>query len=310
MTNHVPLRCAYSCMAQFPAATNKVVLLNNGAYPSFGDYLNETWQFTGTDWSNQSASTINSLPLPCRVDAATEYDGSHVVLFGGRGGSSTAGVFQDTWTYSTAGVWALQSPTTVPFGRYGHKLAYLSGTGTVMFGGRTINDLLLETWIWSGTNWSQVSVANGAGPAARVGHAMAGGGGNVVLFGGRGTNSEFGDTWTFASNTWTSVSPTGGVAPAARTDHAMAYAAAGTSFVMFGGKSTNQYFTDTWVFNAGTSTWTQITGSGPSGRVGAQMAYDATSSKVILFGGFNATTNYPANDTWAFDAVGLTWTLL
>lgn len=308
MTTHTPLRCAYSEMAQFPSQTNKIVLVDNGAYPSFGDYLNETWQFTGTDWSNQSASTINSTPLPCRIDGVMEYDGTHVMLYGGRGGSSTAGVFQDTWTYN--GTTWTQSTATSPFGRYQAECAYLSGTGVVMFGGRTINDMLLETWIWSGSAWSQVSIANGGSPAARVGHVMAGGGGKVVMFGGRGTNSLFGDTWTFNGTTWTAVSPTGGVSPAYRTDAAMAYAAAGTSFVMFGGKGNNNYDTDTWLFNASTNTWTQITGAGPSGRYGHQMAYDATSSKVILFGGFNATTSYPANDTWAFDAVGLTWTQL
>lgn len=305
MTTHVPLRCAYSEMAQFPTQTNKIVLLNDGAYPSFGDYLNETWQFTGTDWSNQSASTINSTPLPCRTDGCMDYDGTNVMLFGGRGGSETAGVFQDTWTYNGT-TWTKQSPATSPFGRYQQECAYLAGTGVVMFGGRTINDMLLETWVWNGTTWSQVVLANGASPAARVGHAMAGGGGNVVLFGGRGTNSLFGDTWKFNGTTWAAQSPA--TSPASRTDHAMAFATTGGLFVMFGGKGNNNYFNDTWVYNG--TTWTQITGAGPSGRIGHQMAYDATSAKVILYGGFNATTNYPANDTWAFDAVALTWTQL
>lgn len=311
MTTHTPLRCSFSQMAASGQAGARVVLLDSGNYPSYSSFLNETWTFSGTDWTNQSTTLVDANgPLPGRNDGMMAFDGNNTVLFGGRGGSSTDGVFQDTWTWSGT-AWTKKSPTTVPFGRYKAEMAFLQGTGAVMFGGRTINDMLLETWVWNGTTqqWSQVSVANGAGPAARVDACFAGSASAplALLFGGAGTNSLFNDTWTFNGTTWTKQSPT--TSPPARSQACMAYATTGTSFVLFGGQNGVQTLNDTWVSANGTS-WTQVTGSGPAGRVGAEMAYDATSGKVIMFGGNSAGTNYPSNETWAFDAVGLTWTQL
>lgn len=308
MTTHTPLRCSFSQMAANGLAGNRIVLLDTGNYPSVSNYLNDTWTFTGTDWSAKSTTLIDAAgPLPGRTDAVMAFDGNNTMLYGGRGGSSSDGVFQDTWLWGGVS-WVKQSPATSPFGRYKAEAALLQGTGVAMFGGRTINDMLLETWVWNGTTWAQISVANGAGPAARVDHCMAGNTGSpsVLLFGGAGTNSLFGDTWTFNGTTWTKANPA--ASPPARSQACMAYATTGGLFVLFGGQNGAQYLNDTWVYNG--TTWTQVTGAGPAGRVGAQMAFDATSGKVIMFGGNSATVNYPSNETWSFDAVGLAWTQL
>lgn len=305
MTAHTPLRCAFSMMSNFPTGSSKVVLMDAGSYPSFSNFLNETWTFNGTDWSYSGATLVDPAgPLPGRLDSVMAYDGTNVILFGGRGGSSADGVFGDTWAWNGT-AWTKRSPATSPFGRYKAEAAYLAGTGLVMFGGRNIDTMVNETWVWNGTTWALLSPASS--PSARVDFCMSATTTSIVVFGGSTTNQQLNDTWTFNGTTWTKLSPA--TSPSARSNACMAFSTAGSLHVMFGGTDTKTFFNDTWTFNG--TTWAKVAvTNGPSGRIGAQMAYDATSSKVILFGGIDATTLYPANDTWAFDAVGLTWTKL
>jgi hypothetical protein len=257
--------------------------------------------------SSSGVPTINAFPTPPRTDHVMAFDGSSVMLFGGRG---TEEVFQDTWLWTATG-WTKASPATSPTGRYKAQSAYLAGTGVVMFGGENRQFMLRETWIWNGTTWTQVALPNtvNGSPAARTGHMMAGGGGQVLLFGGRGSNFQSNHTWSFNGTTWTRLLPA--TSPSIRSEGCMAYATTGGLFVMFGGQNEYGYLNETWVYNG--TNWLQVTvpaGTGPAGRVGAQMAYDSTSNKVIMFGGISAGTNYPSNETWSFDALTLTWTQL
>ena len=314
MTTHTPLRCANSVMSAATGA-NKIVLLNTGNYPSFSNYLNETWVFTGTDWTDISSTLIDpNGPLPCRTDAVMAFDGTNTMLYGGRGMASLVGVLLDTWLWNGA-AWTKAAPTVAPFGRYKAEAANLGST-VVMFGGGIANGQLIdETWIWDGVaqNWSQITSTNSCAswPSARIGHCMAGDGTQVIMFGGRGNNSQYNSTWSFASGAWTKLAPT--ASPSVRSEACMVYDSVNSLFVLFGGQNEYNYLDETWTYNALTNTWTHIpvaNGVGPSGRVGAQMAFDTTSGKTILFGGINATTNYPADDTWAFDGSTLTWALL
>src|SRR5271156_2029781 len=178
---HTPLRCANSGMV---ALGTTIVLLNSGNYPSFSSYGNETWIFNGTngagDWTNISPAFINATPLgpsvgtppvvmSARNNQVMAFDGTNVMMYGGQGSSELAGVFQDTWVFNGP-TWTLQAPATVPYGRTQAEAAYLKGAGggSVMFGGGLTNgQLLLETWTWNGTTWTQNVFANGASPAAR-----------------------------------------------------------------------------------------------------------------------------------------------
>jgi len=312
MTAHSPLRCSFSGMAG-PDADGYLVLMDTGNYPAFSNFLNETWTFNGNvnDWTNTGTTLIDANgPLPGRTQMTFVYDGYNVMLYGGAGGASGQ-IFQDTWTWSGT-AWTKRSPTVTPFGRFGAKAGFIAGIGTVMFGGfgGAGNGVYLnETWIWdgSGLNWSQVSVANGAGPNARVYHAMSTGPLGIVLFGGQGSNSQFNDTWIFNGTTWAQQTPT--ASPSVRSNAAMTYDSHGGLYVMFGGENEYNYLPETWVYNG--TTWTQAAiGAGPSGRIGAQLAYDSQSSRTILFGGIDATTGQAANDTWAFNALALTWSIL
>jgi hypothetical protein len=326
MTTHTPLRCAFSGIVAYShSGDGYIALLNPGAYPSFSSYGNETWIWNGAngneDWTNISTAFINSnaplgpsvngVVMSARINQAMAFDGTNVMVYGGQSSSSTAGVFQDTWTFSpTSNTWTLQTGLSVtPFGRYKTQAAYVDGYGSVMFGGENANSLLNETWLWSGSAWSQVAVTNGLGPAGRTGHAMAGnpGAASVLLFGGQGTNSQFNDTWTFNGLAWTQKFPA--TSPSVRSGHCMAYDSVNNVWVMFGGMNEFNFLEETWTFNG--TTWTQVAvanGAGPAGRIGAQMAFDTTNGLTIMYGGIEAGSMYPSNATWSFN--GTTWTKL
>lgn len=312
MTTHTPLRCANSTM--FQRGSNEVVLFDTGNYPSFNSYLNQTWTWNGTDWTN--ASGVSFLdpngPLPGRNGHVMTYDGTNVMLFGGQSGSSAGGVLNDTWTWNGT-AWTKQAPATSPFGRYDAQAAHVTA-GTVMFGGfgGAGNGVYLnETWLWNGSTWSQVSFANGASPSARIQHVMASNGTtNIYMFGGVNSAGQFlNDTWSFIGGVWTLLSPA--TSPSARGNACFAYDSVNSIYVLFGGVNEYNYLPETWTFNG--TTWTQVSvanGAGPAGRSGAQMCFDTQSGKTILFGGVDGSTNYPSNSTWAFNGATLTWAKL
>src|SRR5271166_7051007 len=94
----VPNQTMLAGMAQ--RGTNEVVLLDAGSYGGFSNYLNQTSTWNGA-WTNKSPSLIDPVgPLPCRVDMAMAYDGTNVMMYGGKGGSATAGIYQDTWVWN------------------------------------------------------------------------------------------------------------------------------------------------------------------------------------------------------------------
>jgi len=325
MTIHTPPQCVNSVMAAAPTATARVVLLDAGSFGGFSSYLNETWTFTGTDWTDKSTGTINSNgPLPTRQNACMCFDGYNTMMFGGQGGSSAAGILDDTWVWSSNTTWTQYTgpgfALAGPFGRMGAEAAYLTsiggGGGAVMFGGQNLLSNLLETWIWDGglKIWTLLSIANGSSPNARVGHCFTSNNSTTaVLFGGQGTNQQFNDTWTFTYSggvgTWTQKFPT--TVPSVRSNACMAYTGSGGVLVMFGGENEYGYLDETWTYTIGTNTWTQVVfanGVGPSGRIGATMALDATSGNVIMFGGQTATAGYAVNETWSFN--GTVWSQL
>jgi hypothetical protein len=285
--------------------SSEVVLLNTGNYPGASDYLNTTWTWTPSAWTAVSTSDIDaSGPLPLRSDFSMAYDGTRVVLYGGRGASELDGVLQDTW-YWNGTAWSKQTPTTVPFGRFGHKMVYQSfGTpGAIMFGGTNVLDYLNETWKFTSGDWSLLSPSTK--PPARIGHAMAASASIVLLFGGQNSNSCLNDVWSFDGSTWSAVSTTG--APSVRTDACMAYDTANTKFVLFGGRNENGIINpETYTSTDGTSWTKEAPTTTPSARVGAQLAYDGTN--VIMFGGAGLTE--ANSETWKWNGVTKDWSLI
>lgn len=307
MTTHTPLRTANSFMVQ--RGSNEVVLMDTGAYPGQSNFLNETWTWNGTDWTNTGTTLIDANgPLPGRINHVMAYDGYNVMLFGGQGDSSLQGYLNDTWTWNGT-AWSKKNPTTKPFGRHFAEACRSTTTAlnVTMFGGYGgYSKLVNETWKWDGNlqTWTLLSPATS--PSARVGHCMAGGPSFLVMFGGANSAGECkNDTWKFDGTNWTLQSPA--TSPSARTGACMAYDQTNNVWVLFGGMNEYYRLPETWTYNG--TTWTQAApATSPVGLTWAQMCWDTQSGRVLLFGGMSATDNYAAQETWSWN--GTTWTKL
>ncbi len=138
----------------------------------------------------------------------------------------------------------------------------------------------------------------------------------VVLFGGvdeggaAAALAPVGDTWTFDGEQWRERAPSR--RPPARHGAAMAYDVDADLTVLFGGTGEGgTLLDDTWVWDG--ADWTLVDAidapDAPSARTGAGLASLAsTAPGLLLFGG--ETTGGVDDETWRFDALALTWTLI
>lgn len=97
--------------------------------------------------------------------------------------------------------------------------------------------------------------------------------------------------------------------PPARSFAAGAFDQTSGRFVMHGGlDSSGMYLAETWVYDPGAATWTQVMTSGPGPRVGATFFPGA--SPPVLFGGVDARvqTFLHFDDVWELDVENLAWT--
>jgi hypothetical protein len=96
----------------------------------------------------------------------------------------------------------------------------------------------------------------------------------------------------------------------------MAYDSKTDQVLLFGGaigdpcfEDCPPLFSETWIYDVATNTWTQIKPpSDPGPRANAAMAYDVESDRFILFAGYTSVDNYAPLDTWSFDMNTKTWT--
>ena len=110
-------------------------------------------------------------------------------------------------------------------------------------------------------------------------------------------------------NVWTTLSPS--TAPSARYGHDMVRDSSSGRILLFGGITGLNILdasNDTWAYDPGANTWTNLRPSEPlpPPRFAHVMEYDPFTKRVILFGGRRASTRL--NDTWAYDPATNTWT--
>ncbi len=142
---------------------------------------------------------------PARRDHGLAYDEARqeLVMFGGDTSLGASEPVDDTWTL--LGVeWIRRAPTRAPSGRKGHAMAYDPvHQHIVLFGGRALDDLSGETWLWDGTEWSLVSAsADGPGPredATLVYDPVLGA---LVLVGGSTPGGWLTDAWLWTGTGW------------------------------------------------------------------------------------------------------------
>ncbi len=188
----------------YDSVHSQVVLF--GGQGTSGVPLNDTWVWDGSTWTLQHPR----FSPPARSAAAMAFDSGHgqVVLFGGYNGSSA---LSDTWLWDGTN-WNPTSPLTSPPPRLFHVMSYDAPHGQVLlFGGAmttTNTDLLNDTWVWDGSNWTQKLPQTKPPVRNRFAMAFDAGHGEAVIFGGRDPSSNFlGDTWTWNGGPVTTPPP-------------------------------------------------------------------------------------------------------
>ncbi len=277
-----------SCAMTFDSARGELVVF--GGLTS-GGMIDETWSFDPftVRWTQRSPA---SSP-PARFSAAMSYDSARqrVVLFGGRG-STTA--LNDTWEWDGA-AWIVQTPQTSPPALSNPAMTYdVARNVTVLCGQDAANNL--ETWEWTGTNWSSAA-APGFKPSRSYSLVYDQNRSEVILNAAALDASIHDETWVHNGTSWrlehTHVSP---VLP-------MVYDSARDQCVSFGtvydGRS---HAPRTFVLKG--SSWEQPSIlSQPALRDGHAMAFDSVRQQTLLFGGITSGGAL-LDDTWEWNGRG------
>src|SRR2546426_452992 len=286
----------------YDSASDRVILFGGGFYDTWAyDFNTNTW----TDMTQTSGP-------PGRDGPAMAYDSAtdRVILFGGS--VRSRGDCNETWAYDfNANTWT--DLATTPPARYGHAIAYDSRSDRVILFGGLIGpyDVRNDTWAYDFNTNTWTDMAPLVGPPVRDFHAMAydSRSDRVILFGGQGSSGVVNDTWAydFKSNAWTNLAPAS--SPLGRDADAMAYDSAADRVILFGGQGSSGVVNDTWAYDHGTNTWTNMASApAPSGRAYHGMVYDSQSDRAILFGGWASNTGSPLEDTWTYDLNANGWT--
>ncbi|MEE2886619.1 MAG: kelch repeat-containing protein [Planctomycetota bacterium] len=195
--------------------------------------------------------------------------------------------------------WTRIQPTTSPFARTRHAMAYDSDRKvTVLFGGRDITVKSHgDTWEYDGKTWTEIKPS--LSPSARTDHHMIYDSVRklTVLYGGVGMR----DTWTWDGTVWTKIKIPAANKPSARNRFAMAFDQSRGRIVLFGGYDTTKGLVDdTWEFDG--TIWHKMTSliTTPPGRTNHAMAYDSVRKSVVLFSGVAAAR---LSDTWEWNGV-------
>lgn len=187
----------------FDEARGVCVMFGGGAGTGGNTFLNETWTWDGTNWTQRFPTTV---PGP-RFGAAMAYDSLRqvVVMHGGfvQSGLDTG----DLWEWNGTD-WTQRTPAGGPSARGAHRMVFDATRGfTLLYGGYSTpgQTTLADTWIWDGNSWT----AGPGGPGSLCdqlfvhdSHRQ-----RVVLFGGlRITGPSLIDlnaTWEWNGIAWT-----------------------------------------------------------------------------------------------------------
>ncbi len=240
-------------------STRNVAVLFGG---DNADYVCDTWEWDGGNWSNVSPSGTEGVDYPpARSNHAMAFDPVRgvVVLFGG----DNDDYLGDTWEWDGDN-WSNVSPsgtagTDFPTARCNHAMAFDSSANAVVLYGGYYGFVDSEVWQWDGTTWTDVSPGGVEGvdyPPTRRRHSVAYDSirGVLVIFGGDDGALRYDDTWEWNGSSWTETATTGTAGvdyPAGRGFTGMGYDSGRGVVVLFGGYVTATYWSDeTWEYGA------------------------------------------------------------
>jgi len=304
--------------------TGNVMVYSNGsnaAWPtSHTPEENETWVWSGANWSDQGKVGWLTNAGP-RVNTTVAYDpvNHQIALFGGNlsGGPALNDMVEWTgsaWRQVSAG----GTGPNLPPGSEDFQTMITDPVGGAMYlyevdtqsSSTTAGSASL--WRWNGSAWSLASSTSTPIPTPPTPKEFAEQAfsydplrAETLVFGGYGsTNVPSNATWIW-NGAWTSQ--TSAAAPSPRLGASMAYDPVHDARVLFGGISSVSYsgttqidgtlYADTWVWQG--SAWAPGATNGPSPRYSSGMAFDG--QDIILFGGMvhgSGSGDPGIGDTW------------
>jgi hypothetical protein len=188
----VPPARAFHGMAP-DSAHNTVLMFGGTSGGGFANALNDTWVWDGTNWTQQTPSTV-----PTAASGLSLADGpTGPVLFGGL--DPLGNPLNQTYVWNGAN-WILQSPIISPPARSHAGMVYDTQLGvTILFGGTAATGPFQDVWQWNGQNWTQLNPATV--PSARSDIALSFDSvfNQVIMLGGAPISPQpsTDDTWTF-----------------------------------------------------------------------------------------------------------------
>ncbi len=281
--------------------TNKLIYLLNGLTDN--TYFTDFWIYQNGGWQKISAENTPSCGT---VFAAFDTDRGKLVAVCNDGSTSE-------WDGSA---WkAFSDLKTKPqFRRFAGMVYDPSLKKTVLYGGYNDQNYLDSTWMWDGTQWSEMRKKKSAParslPAMWFDPILH----KTVLYGGIGRRDpqarleRYNDMWSLDANGWTEIKPP--ALPGTRYGAQVVVDPRNGHAVLFGGLRLDVdakglkhqvYANDMWEWDG--ATWKQLqTNNVPPARESAAMEFDYSRSEIILLAGYSG---YYRSDVWRL--VGDTW---
>ncbi|MCI4356062.1 MAG: hypothetical protein L3K18_02810, partial [Thermoplasmata archaeon] len=256
-----PPRVYEVAMAYDPQSQSVIMFGGGGASPV--PVINQTWEFSGGNWSKLNAS---GAPSP-RYGASMAFDAAegYLLLFGGS--DRTGNPVNETWSFENA-TWTNRTVGVAPPEATGMTYDPLL-RAVVAYCGGNIGDNC--TWTFQNGSWKNVTPIHS--PAAQRYASLSYDplSQSAILFGGLGSGNQ---TWAFNGTAWVRLRPLS--APSSRAGAAMTYDARDALTLLVGGGSGTD--SETWAFGAGKVAFSSVPGLGGSTRMGGLLHANGTAA--------------------------------
>ncbi|MBW3563507.1 MAG: hypothetical protein KY459_02155 [Acidobacteria bacterium] len=176
-----------------------------GGTPDGLRYLNSTWRWDGTNWTEMN---LRREQRPdARILGAYFFDpnSGRIILFGGIGRPDDNASFrryEDQWSFNGTR-WTEMNPPTKPSQRYGAMTVWDPMTQRILlYGGKSADEEYLgDLWAWDGTTWTLLSESNPPGPRMN-GRMVWDPVSESILFYGGYDGVYHSDLWRLRGTTW------------------------------------------------------------------------------------------------------------
>ncbi|MCG3172124.1 MAG: hypothetical protein GMKNLPBB_00269 [Myxococcota bacterium] len=225
-------------------------------------------------------------------------------------GGDNDGPTNDTYEYNpVTNQWTLLNPSVKPTARFGHAMTYMDScnAGIYMYGGTDGSSNLNDIWKFDPVagEWS-LQVANAGGVA--VAHAKMAKFDSCYLMILGGETMVPADSAQIIKYNVLDQSITFDIFPGTqRREHAMVYSPAFNAVLLFGGREGTNYLDDTWRYDAGTATWTNLNPGGRPPPTGAAVYWwNESRNRFDVYGGL-AIGDSLTSDIHSYDPLGNQW---